>query len=440
MNHLYAMKAKEIWAYMKTQDITFWLINVYLFMEYVRPQTLYPAIDILPYSQIIIVLTLCLFLLRGNFDLVENPLNKLLVLYSLVVILSSLFAISPAVSFMNISIFMSWVLIYFLIINIVNTEARLLVFMQGFFLYSFKMSQFSFINWASSGFSFIQIGSGGGPGLFKNSGEFGIQMVVFLSLSACFFLALKEHWPSWKKALFFLFPLTALTGTISSSSRGALLGVGGILLSVLFKSKHKLKGLVGVGIIVLLVYAFLPDRQMERFQAAGTDDDSTRRLVLWDQGMQMIDRYPVLGVGFHNWLVALEKYYPDANQQVSHNIFIQCTSELGYSGLVVFSLMIVYTFVNNARTRRIVCRSATKNMFLFYMAHGLDSALVGYLVCGFFVTVLYYPFFWINMAMTVSLREVARKWADSSSANNSIVANDSSRSPRRILFNSCLIS
>ena len=41
------------------------------------------------------------------------------------------------------------------------------------------------------------------------------------------------------------------------------------------------------------------------------------------------------------------------------------------------------------------------------MAHGLDAGLVGFLVAGFFVTVLYYPFFWIQMTMTVSLFSVA---------------------------------
>ena len=45
------------------------------------------------------------------------------------------------------------------------------------------------------------------------------------------------------------------------------------------------------------------------------------------------------------------------------------------------------------------------------MAHGLDGALVGFLVCGFFVTVLYYPYFWINLAMTTSLYEAAKRWA-----------------------------
>jgi hypothetical protein len=37
------------------------------------------------------------------------------------------------------------------------------------------------------------------------------------------------------------------------------------------------------------------------------------------------------------------------------------------------------------------------------MAKAFDGALIGFLVGGYFVTVLYYPFFWINLAMTVAL-------------------------------------
>ena len=51
------------------------------------------------------------------------------------------------------------------------------------------------------------------------------------------------------------------------------------------------------------------------------------------------------------------------------------------------------------------------NKFILYMAHGLDGALVGYLVSGFFVTVLYYPYFWINLAMTVALNQAAKNEA-----------------------------
>jgi hypothetical protein len=86
-----------------------------------------------------------------------------------------------------------------------------------------------------------------------------------------------------------------------------------------------------------------------------------------------------------------------------HNIFIEAGSELGYSGLVAFILLIIATFVINYRTRQLTRRHPGGNLFMFDMAHGLDGALIGYLASGFFVTVLYYPFFWINFAMTVAL-------------------------------------
>ena len=52
-----------------------------------------------------------------------------------------------------------------------------------------------------------------------------------------------------------------------------------------------------------------------------------------------------------------------------------------------------------------------ENWFVYYMAHGLDGALVGFIVSGLFVTVLYYPYFWINFAMTVALNGIAKSGA-----------------------------
>ena len=414
MDHLYAAKVREIWAYLKTQDTLFWLINIYLFMEYVRPQTLYPSIDVLPITKVLLSLTIVVFLLRNNSPLVKNPVNKLLILFFVVILLSSVFALDPGVAYENVPEFISWMVIFFLIINIVNTEKRFFVFMLAFLLYSFKMAQFSFFNWVSAGFGYVAIGSGGGPGWFRNSGEFGIQMCIFFPLAACFFFTLKEYWPKWKKILFLSFPLFALTGTVSSSSRGAVVGVFCVLFFMFMRSKHRLKGLVALGVILTLVYFLMPDRQMERFEAAGDDRTSQTRLEYWKRGIQLVSLYPILGVGYNNWMVAQENIFGLKDQQHPHNIFIQCASELGVSGLLVFILMITYTFVNNSRTRKLAIqhegkKKEVKMRFLYYMAHGLDGALVGYLASGFFVTVLYYPYFWINLAMTVSLNAIAKK-------------------------------
>jgi hypothetical protein len=48
------------------------------------------------------------------------------------------------------------------------------------------------------------------------------------------------------------------------------------------------------------------------------------------------------------------------------------------------------------------------------MAYGLDGALVSYLIAGFFVTVLYYPFFWVNLTFSSALLLTVRRRAETS--------------------------
>ena len=78
---------------------------------------------------------------------------------------------------------LTWVLVYFLTISIVNTEKRMIIFLLFYFLFNFKMSQHGTISWASRGFSFAGWGLVGSPGWFRNSGEFAIQMIIFGSLA-----------------------------------------------------------------------------------------------------------------------------------------------------------------------------------------------------------------------------------------------------------------
>jgi len=184
--------------------------------------------------------------------------------------------------------------------------------------------------------------------------------------------------------------------------------VGGaaVLVWFLLRSRHKFRTLIVTAAIVAVAVAILPDEQMQRLQETGTDATSLSRISYWKDGIKITNEHPILGIGYANW----EQYYLmhyNPRGQLPHNIFVQAGSELGYSGLLVFGLLIVYTFVINSRTRKLA-RQLPEGGFIVGMARGLDGALVGYLVSGFFVTVLYYPYFWINLAMTVALHRVAR--------------------------------
>jgi O-antigen ligase len=199
--------------------------------------------------------------------------------------------------------------------------------------------------------------------------------------------------------------LSAVIGTIGSSSRGAMLGLGVVILFILAKSPHKVRGLVVVFFLALLVAFMLPEESLERFQNMGEDETSTSRIEYWKAGLEAMRQHPIFGIGYNNWSAYMGYYLGDRG--LSHNIFIQAGTELGYTGLAAFVGMIGATFAVNRRTRKLVAPMQERGRFLRTMAHGIDAALVGFLVSGSFVTVLYYPYFWINLAMTVALHNAA---------------------------------
>ena len=271
------------------------------------------------------------------------------------------------------------------------------------------MSQHGFISWAQIGFQFRSWGVTGAPGWFHNSGEFGIELCVFLPLSIYFIISLRQYWGKLKLSFFLLFPFTAIASVIATSSRGALIGSAAALLWMVGKSKARVKALLAISIIAIAVYSYLPPEQYQRLQSSGEDNTSVSRLTRWKAAREMMDQYPVLGIGYGNWMTYYGQFYSNNHIGLAHNIFLDAGAELGYTGLIIFILMILYTLVNNARTRKLAL--TFDNKFIFYTAHGLDAALIGLLVSGSFVSVLYYPYFWINLSFTVALNNIANQQA-----------------------------
>jgi O-antigen ligase len=403
---VYGLTPASIWRALKRQPPSFWFVSVYLLFEYVRPQNIYDAINGPPYSLGAIILALLSFLLERRRLRVGMP-EILLAIFSLVVLASSIAAFRPSVSFSydNISVYFSWVLIYLLIANAVDTEERFFIFVLAFLLYSFKMSQHATHSWAADGFAFRRWGATGAPGWFHNSGEFGIQMCVFLPLVVAFVLALQKYWPRWGRWAAWGVAATAITGIVASSSRGALVGLAVVSLWLTLKSRHKIRAVIAVVAFGWAVYTIVPAEQKKRFERAGEDRTSVSRTTNWKDGIEIMQRYPVLGIGYANW--RQYHYFMYGSELLSHNIFIEAGSELGLTGLASFLTLIWCTFQINRRTRRIAGKFGGKGEFMFRMAQGLDGALVGFIASGCFVTVLYYPYFWINFAMTVALNNAA---------------------------------
>ncbi len=156
---------------------------------------------------------------------------------------------------------------------------------------------------------------------------------------------------------------------------------------------------------------------MQRLESSGSDKTSLHRLERWNDAGTTLKKYPFLGVGFEAWA----EYYPThftpeyKGSTLVHNIFIQCAVELGYIGLMVFLAMIIVCFYLTFKSRRKL-KGGSDN-FLYILSYGFDSALIGFLVSGSFVTVLYYPYFWIHCALTTCLHTAAIKKAEGYESN-----------------------
>ncbi len=344
------LRLKTLWSAFKREGLAFWLLCAYLMFEYVRPQSVYPALDFFPWSSATMLAAAVTVFATRRTARIGSPAHGLLALFSLVLVLSSMSAYRPSVAFAHFDGYFLWVVAYGIIVCTVTSERRMLLMMLVFVLFNLKMTQFATRSWVSIGFGFRDWGVGGGPGWFQNSGEFGIEMCVFFPIVTYLALGLRPHLAKWKYLALLGIAGSALIGMVMSSSRGALFGGAVVMLFMLARSKYLVRALIATAVVGSLFYFAIPPQQMNRLSASGKDDTSTQRITYWRHGVEIANEYPMLGVGYDNWLVYYRDHY-EGRAQVCHNIFVQAGAELGYTGLVAFLLLIGCTIQQNTRSR-----------------------------------------------------------------------------------------
>lgn len=416
MEDLYALRPAGIWRQFKKEGFAFWMICGYLVVEYVRPQSIHPQIDILPWAKTFLVLALVGWLAEPRKKWVSDPTNFWMAAFLGVITLSCFTAYWPAVSWSNYHQFFNWFVIYFLIINVVNTRQRFFIFLLIFLLASFKLSFFGARTWAMSGFAFRSWGIKGPSGFFENPGELAIQMLVFAPIAYWFAMALRPWIGKWKFRILCLFPLTAAMTTLGTNTRGSQLALAFQLWLNFLKGRFSLRVMLIVVALGVGGYHLLPEQQLERFRVTGSEEDTTgqQRILYFKNGIEMIKEHPFLGVGYFNFIPYFTLHYPEdlvtgktiytGRAELPHNIFIQVGTDAGLIGLIVYAMLILRAFAGTRALRRMAVGDGPNFAFERDLSKGFDVAFWGFLIAGQFVTVGYYPFMWIHLALVVALK------------------------------------
>ncbi len=378
----------------------FFVLGLYLIFEYVRPQDSYlPFIGPLKLPMILLIILSVLFLQnvkRLNFDRVALSLLILWVYMALWIP----FAVNNFHAFQTVkSMSMVFVSVFAIIILIKNEKDIAFIF-----------KLLSFISVLLS--IWVLTHGGKGPGGFVRD-ENDVALVLVTLLPFSFYLARSEH--SLKKKILYLTAfLIAIISVITTFSRGGLLGLVAVLgLLILFSKKPVRNTLLAICVSFLLagvVGSLLPKNYISDMQTITDKEDSTRnlRFLHWTTAIEIYKDNPFFGVGPNNYpwrsgeYFHLSPFYEEGARgragRQSHSLYFTLIPELGSLGILLFCLIIFRVMKNLKRVR---LQREIESYIDFSKA--LTCSLMGVLVSGAFISVLYYPLLWHLVGLSVAV-------------------------------------
>jgi len=211
----------------------------------------------------------------------------------------------------------------------------------------------------------------------------------------------------YKRLLYGISALVLIVGVILTYQRGAWIATfGGTALFAIYQTKRRKIYLTCVkyGTLVggfLILGAFLSSPSLQtRLLSIFTFDPSRSsnysRFFLLVSGLELIYRYPILGIGY-NFAIKFkttsvyDKFYDGAEFVNSHNTIITSMNEYGLSGVI---LLILFSVV--AIRGILACKPNQSSKVLS------DTFLLFFLITGIYqaVTVIYYnPVYWFIISL-----------------------------------------
>lgn len=401
-------------------DLAFLGILGYLVVEYTRLAAMYPILRPLALGKVVVAICFLGWLISPRIATAGRSGSRLLELavwlFVLVCFVSSCFAEYSSQAWDQFLDVLRLVVVYFLIGRVVNSSWRVRAFALVLLLLNLKLAQFAIRSYSaglaygrSETFMASRGVGAGSTGFFGNPGDLGVAMCVVWPLAGMLFLG-----ESKKLArLIYLTSFVAFSGAILvCGSRGAF--VGAILTGLVAAARNLRR--FGIALLFLMLvpglFYLLPEASKARLRSAlhwEADRTATIRMQLWKAGLRMFKDHPVVGVGPANFPPNYADNYAGPGEEpknwVPHSIYIQALSELGLPGMIALLLMIGSFFRLNARTLNKYgpLGKGQKRPFEYYLAQGLNLSMVGYMISGAFLAVLYYPHLWILLGLSVGL-------------------------------------
>lgn len=325
----------------------------------VSPAVLWPQLGVLHPDALLgaTLLTSVIFhkKFKGEpFIFFRERMSWMLVFFLAAMVASVPTSVWPSNSVTTIVDFLTTIIYYLLIINVVTTEKRLkgliwlFILAGGYNAISSAIAYFKGDLMVAQGIERAESLTGADPNTLAVSLVLAIPFMAFAL--------------GWTKAkylrLFSLLLAAASIFTVAiTGSRSGVIGLLAVMFFIWINSKNRLVTLMIILVSISFGWMVLPAQYKERYSTitSGEVDASTQgRYDAWNAGMRMFWDRPFLGVGTGNFSAAYGSgnYSKQAHWLKPHNMYVQIISELGIVGIVTFGGLIWFMIRQNFRLRK----------------------------------------------------------------------------------------
>ncbi len=307
---------------------------------------------------LVTLIALAAFLLEKSitwdWKWIKTPLDKPTIFLLILSILSTAFSINRPRSFWAILLLINYVIIFYLVVHTVRTRADYrhllwVIISIGVFLSLFGLFK-KYVGNPFPWWNYHNIPETAGH-LISTYGNRNhltgyLEMALPLSLGLIltgyrgvrFFLLIVLS------ALLLLVLILALSrGGWVSGSLG-LIFMGFVLMTSRYFNKRKILVAVIGGVVILMMIVLSNTAMVERLVTLKEVDKGSisGRMKIWSAAMEMIEDYPVLGIGPGNFPTVFTQYLPPAENRhfYAHNDYIQSVSEIGLAAIAIIVWMI----------------------------------------------------------------------------------------------------
>ena len=399
-----------------------------------RPQDQIPGVGALHLAEVCAIIGIAPMMLHRFarrlpvFRVTPETLG--LIAFGAVILATAPFSIWPGGAFeLFFDSYLKIVLVFVLMMNTLTTPKRLeqltwlIVCCCG---YIAARAVFDY----ARGVHLVEGGRIGGAvsGIFGNPNDLALNMVTFMP--AALMVALTRRNSAVKRLAAAAMAALMLATVVFTKSRGGALGLGVMLIAVLFLGRKVRPGFTVMALgAVLLAMPFMPssfwarmatitDEQQDKAHYTGS---SEARRVVMQEGIDTFIAYPLTGIGAGQF----PNYNPPERKErwrETHNALIQVAAETGVFGLAIFAFLIVCAGLAATRTRRLLTGPRKRQQpdplrltlsdedrrALYAYTAALTAGLFGWFTCSLFASVAYSWTFYYLLALIVATRELVR--------------------------------